>query len=33
MTNELIEGRYFNSSEDRFALIPSRSDGLPGQRL
>lgn len=26
MTNELIEGSYFNSSEDRFALIPSRAD-------
>ncbi|WP_431201371.1 VPA1269 family protein [Bradyrhizobium betae] len=26
MTNELIEGRYFNSSEDRSALIPSRAD-------
>lgn len=26
MTTELIEQAFFNSSEDRFALIPSRSD-------
>jgi hypothetical protein len=26
MTSEWTEGAYFNSSEDRFALIPSRSD-------
>ncbi|MGY3617756.1 VPA1269 family protein [Bradyrhizobium sp. USDA 10063] len=26
MTSEWIDGAYFNSSEDRFALIPSRSE-------
>jgi hypothetical protein len=26
MATDLIDGAYFNASEDRFALVPSRSD-------